>query len=162
YPTATTSVIRSTKDMNVDGSVTRKTFAITPPVDIEIDVTRIMFQMITTGFPELNMFGDIVGASPPFGLFRGVVFRVVNGKNVNYFNAKQNSDLALLMYDVKEYEAAKHGVNGIGGRLTYSGQSKHGVTIRLALGDTLEIIIQDDLTSLLKFRMLAAFHEVED
>lgn len=157
YPSATSALVRSTKDLNVNGSVTRQTFSITPPVDIELDITRIIFQMETTNFPELDMFGDIAG-----GITRGVVFRVINGINVNYFNAKHNSDLAILMYDIKEYEAAKHGTNGLGGRLTYAGQSKHGVTLRLAQGDSLEIIIQDDLTGIGKFRIVAAFHEVTD
>jgi hypothetical protein len=157
FPSATSVVERTTIDMNVDGSTTRQTFTVSTPISIELDVTRVMFQMITTNFPELDMFGDIAG-----GLTRGIVFRVVNGARVNYFNVKDNSDLALLMYDVKEYEAAKHGANGIGGRLTYAGQPKHGVTIRLEQGDTLEIIISDNITSILKFRMSVSFHEVTD
>jgi len=157
YTAASTFGARSTKDINVNGAVTRQTFAVSPPIAVELDITRIMFEMQTTNFPELDMFGDIAA-----GLTRGLVLRVVNGINVNYFNVKQNGDFALLMYDVKEYAAAKHGVNGLSGRLTYAGQAKHGVTIRLEKDDRLEVIIQDDLSSLLKFRMLAAFHEVAD
>lgn len=156
YPAATSALTRSAKELNIDGSTTRQTYSISNPLDLEIDITRVMLQMQTTNFPELDMFGDIVG-----GLTRGLVLRVTNGINVNYFNVKQNGDFALMMFDIKEYEAAKHGINGLGGRLTYAGQSKHGVVIRLAQGDSLDIIIQDDLTSLVKFRMLAAFHVVD-
>lgn len=157
YPSATSVVARSTKEMNVDGSVTRQTFAVSPPIQSPVDITRVMFQMITTDYPELNMFGDIAG-----GLARGIVFRVVNGINVNYFYAQDNADLSLLMYDVKDYEAAKHGVNGLGGRMTYASPGKHGVAIRLETGDSLEVIIQDNLTSILKLRMLAVGHVVGD
>lgn len=157
FPTATTSIVRSTKEMDVDGSVTRQTFAVYPPVDIDIDITRIMFKLISNDLPEMDMFGDIAG-----GLTRGVVLRSVNGENINYWNVKTNGELVNLMYDVKEFEAAKHGVNGLGGRLTYAGPSKHGVTIRLGQGETLEAIIQDDLTSLVSFRMIACGHLVGD
>lgn len=157
YSTNFSSVVRSTKDMNVDGSTNRQTFQISPPIGVEIDITRVMFQIITDDFPELDMFGDISG-----GLVRGVVLRAVNGQTVNYFNVKTNGELVNLMYDVSFYEAAKHGVNGLGGRLTYGGQSKHGVTIRLGQGDTLEAIVQDDLTSLNLFRMIGTFHIVTD
>jgi len=157
YPSASSVIVCSSKELNVDGSTTRQTFAIAPPVDIDIDITRVMFQMTTEEFPELDMFGDIEG-----GILRGVIMRSVNGINVNYFNVKTNGELVNLMFDVSFYEAAKHGSNGLGGRLTYGGQSKHGVTIRLGKDDTLEAIIQDDLTSLLSFRMIATGHEVTD
>jgi len=157
YLAVSSVVVRATRDLNVNGASTRQTFAVAPPITSPIDITRIMFQMTTTDFPEMNMFGDIAG-----GLTRGLVLRVVNGINVNYFNVKTNGELVNLMYDVSFYEAAKHGVNGLGGRLTYGGTSKHGVTIRLGTGDSLEIIIQDDLTSIPQFHMIASGHVVGD
>jgi len=157
YPVAETVIARTTKELNVDGSSTRQTFIVTTSLNVELDITRIMFQMITTDFPELDMFGDIAG-----GITRGLVFRVVNGLYVNYFNVKDNAELANIMYDVTFYEAAKHGVNGLAGRLTYGGQSKHGVTIRIGPNERLEVIVQDDLLSILNFRILAAGHAVTD
>ncbi len=158
YSSAFSFLARRTYDINVDGSVTRQIFNVpVPPIDVEIDITRIMFQMTTTNFPELDMFGDIAG-----GIERGLIFRVVNGRKVNYFNVKTNGELVNLMYDVTFYEAAKHGVNGLGGRLTYAGQEKHGVTIRLVPGDELQIIVQDDLTSIGLFKIIATGHEVTD
>jgi len=156
YPVASSALIRSIHGSNIDGSVTRQTLSVAPPSN-ELDITRIMFQMVTNDFCELDMFGDIPG-----GLERGIVFRKVSpsGETTNYFNCKTNGELALLMYDVKEYEAAKHGVNGLGGRLTYAGPSKHGVTLRLNPGESLEIIIQDDLRSLIAMHFIAAYHEV--
>tara|TARA_R110000744_G_scaffold129162_1_gene236507 strand:+ start:347 stop:1129 length:783 start_codon:yes stop_codon:yes gene_type:complete len=153
YPIATSVVLRSTKEMNVDGSTTRQTFSISPPIKSRIDITRILIQMTTTNFPEMAEFGDITG-----GIVGGVVLRSVNGINVNYFNVKTNGELVNLMHDVNYYEAAKQGTNGLGGRLTYAGPSNHGVVIELGQDDSLEVIIQDDLSSLLSFRMIASGH----
>lgn len=159
YRAATTVVAEITSEMNVNGAVTRQTFEVSHSLDVAIDVTRIMFELTCTDPPAFQEFGDI--AAP--GLTRGVACRVVNGENNNLWNVKTNADLALLMYDVTIYEQAQpFNVNGIAGRLTYGGQTKHGVVIRLAQDQPLEVIIQDDLTSLLSFRMSAAGHVVTD
>ena len=155
---ANTIVVETTTALNVNGSGTRQTFTVGTPANLELDITRILFQMTCTDPPEFSEFGDIAG-----GLSRGIVCRVVNDVTTNLFNAKTNADLALLMYDWTVYEETKApSVNGISGRLTYGGQSKHGVTIRLAANEHLEVIIQDDLTSLLSFRMQASGHIVTD
>jgi len=157
YESPTSICLKYTSELNVDGSTDRQTFSIRPPNN-QVDVTRVMFQMVTTNYCELDMFGDIID-----GLTRGLVMRkrgANGGETTNYFNMITNAKMALLMYDVNLYEAAKHGVNGLGGRLTYGGQSKHGVTIRLDVGESLEVIIQDDLSDLLGFKMLASLHEV--
>ena len=143
--------------MAVDGSTTRQSFFIRPEGTIEIDITRVIFQIICNDPPEFDDFGDITG-----GLQRGVVFRQVNGGHVNLFNLKTNGEIANLMYDVEVYEQSKvQGVNGISGRLTYGGPSKHGVTLRIGNGTYLEVIIQDDLSSLATFKLIASGHVVE-
>ena len=154
YDATTSVVVRTTKELNVDGSTTRRVFKIEPPIDLEIDITRIMLKIICSSPPEFSMFGDIAG-----GLSRGVVMRRTDGTNTNYFNVKTNGELANLMYDVAFYDQTKtQGVNGVTGRLTYGGQGKHGAVIRLAKNERLEIIIQDDLTSLNSFRIIASGH----
>ncbi len=161
YPAATTTIVTSDKEMNVDGSVTRQTFSVAPPIlSGSIHITRIMFQMTTVEFPELNMFGDIVGPTST-GLVRGLMVRVVNGRNINLFNVDTNGELVNLMFDLNFYEAAKHGVNGLSGRFTYGGPGKHGGPIELGPGDSIEAIVQDPLQTLLSFRMIAAGYLVE-
>lgn len=153
-----TVVTEVTTALNVDGSSTRQTFTVGTPANLELDITRILLEITCTAAPDFSDFGDITS-----GLTRGVVCRVVNGLNTNLFNVKSNGDMALLMHDVGIYAGERaFNVNGISGRLTYGGQSKHGVTIRLAADESLEIIIQDDLTSLLSFRMQASGHLVTD
>jgi hypothetical protein len=154
FPADTTFVARTTKEMNVDGSTNRQIFSIAPPTDVTIHITRIMFQLITTDPIALDKFGDIDD-----GLVRGLVLRSSNGINVNYWNVKTNGDLVGIMYDVTPYAGDKaFNVNGLGGRITYGGESKHGAVISLSLGDTLDAIVQDDMTTLLRFHMVATYH----
>jgi hypothetical protein len=156
-----TIAISLTKEMNVDGSITPQIFSIQaggPTGTIDVDITRVLPKMITTNPPEFSMFGDIIG-----GLVRGLVIRRVNGVQQNIVNWKTNGEISNFMYDLTFFDQSKpQGVNGIIGRQTFAGQSKHGVAIRLEPGDRLEIIIQDDLTSLLSFRMVAEGHEVTE
>jgi len=153
FGATSTIVARSTIDMNVDGSGTRQTFLITNPFATPEHITRIMFLITTTGAPTLPKFGDLTA------LTRGLVLRVNNGQKVNHFNVKTNADMALMKYDLNFFTVAGQGQNGLAGRYTFSGQEKHGVVIQLNQGDSLEMIIQDDLTDLLSFRCLAQGHE---
>ncbi len=156
-------IISSTRDMDTTGVGDKQTFTVTNgtvATEIEIDITRIIFQIITTAAPDLTDFGDITN-----GLTKGIVLRRNNGTKENIFNVKSNGDFLNIMYDLTFYNASGPGPlgsNGLGGRYTFSGQDKHGVAIRLAGGESLDLIIQDDLTSLLLFRMIAAGHIVTD
>jgi hypothetical protein len=157
------NVIAASKEMNVDGSTTPQIFSIRSSAQqqastLKVDVTRIMIQMITNGAVGLDKFGDIAS-----GLTKGIVLRRNNGVVNNIFNVKTNAEFANLAYDFTPFIASNPGqdVNGFSTRLTFAGQDKHGVAIRLEGGDALELIIQDDLTSLLQFRIIAEGHIVQ-
>lgn len=150
---ASTIVSRSTIDMNVNGAVTRQTFNITNPFETPEHITRIMFMMQLDSAPTLPKFGDLTA------LTRGLVFRAVNSEVVNYFNVKSNAELALTMYDLNFYTVAGVGQDGLAGRYTFAGPEKHGVVIELRQGESLEMIVQDDLTDLASFKILAQGHE---
>jgi len=150
---ATTIVARSNIEMAVDGSGARQTFAITNPFDTPEDITRIMFMMQLGGAPSLAKFGD------QDALARGLVFRSTNSEYANYFNVKKNADFALIMYDLTFYTAAGFGQDGLAGRYSFAGTDKHGVVLRLGQGESLEMIVQDDLTDLQSFRIIAQGHE---
>jgi len=145
-------------NMAVDGSSTPVLFGLrnnagtVPPPGIELtmDVTRIIFQCITEDIPELDMFGDIAG-----GLTKGLFCRKRDGEYNNLFNAQTNGELAGIMYDLNIYEASKQGVNGFIARLTFAGQNKMGATIRLAIDEDMEVLVQDDLSDILKFTIVA-------
>jgi hypothetical protein len=154
---ASTVVQEVTNKMNVDGSGTRQIFTVGSPLIATLDITRLLFQMTTTGVPAFDEFGDLTA------LTRGVTMRVANGFPYNLWNVKSNAELANHMYDITVYESSlPFANNGLAGRMTYAGPEKHGVTIRLGPGEFLECIIQDDLSDLLSFKIIACGHIVTD
>jgi len=154
------TVLPSTRQLNVDGSVTAEVFQIGPfgaTTDLEIDITRIMGQMTDQTSMDDSKFGGITG-----GLTRGLVLRLNNGQMLTQWNIKSNGDFGLLAYDIDYSEKAPAGFYGFRFRNTYGGQSKHGVVLRIEPGETLEILVQDDLTGLDTFQVMAQGHEVTD
>ena len=146
-------------NMNVDGSVTPKIFRIRAPdpgIPVIGDITRIILIMETTTAPEWNLFGDRAV------LANGIVLRKTDGSYQNIFTVKDNSEFAAIMYDLDFLDFTRFASYGVKGRLTFAGQNKIGVAIRLDIGEDLELIIQDDLTSLIKFTVLAEGHVVVD
>jgi hypothetical protein len=141
-------------NMNVDGSVTPVIFGIRNPTTADIpssvDITRIMFKCLTDAAVDLSKFGDIIG-----GLVRGLVIRKVDGTYQNIFNAKTNGELKNIMFDFDIETAGAQGQDGFTGRLSFGGQNKMGAVIRLAPDEDLQIVIQDDLTSLDTFTVIA-------
>ena len=145
--------------MNVDGSTTPVKFEIFIPAGTIIDqinVCRLMMQCLTTDAVDLSKFGDIVG-----GLTRGIILRGVPdpGSGIpmtNSWNAKTNKELALLAYDWNPQVASNpaQGQDGFLWRYTYGGDDKHGVIPPVNIGDKIELIIQDDITSLLDLKTL--------
>lgn len=165
YPVGTFVDFTST-NMNLDGSVTPIIFGLRgtgapPGVDLDVDITRLIFKCQTTNSVDLSKFGDIVG-----GLLRGLQLRQRSaaGRVQNIFNVKTNGDLAGIMYDWTPYDAQNpnQGQNGFVARFTFGGPEKIGVVVRLPVGTDLEFIIQDDLTDLLLLEVVAEGHIVEE
>ena len=148
-------------NMNVNGSVTPVIYGIRNPTTADIpssiDITRLMFKCLTSSVTDLSMFGNIGG-----GLLRGIVIRRVDGTYQNIFNAKTNGDLKNIMYDYDPETVTQQGQDGFTGRLTFAGQNKMGAVIRIGPDEDLQIIIQDDLTSLTSFTVIAEGSGVVD
>jgi len=147
-------VLNTTYNMNVVGSPEApKIFQIgSAGATTEIDITRIM------GYFQDNVtMGDgKFGSLDP--LVWGCVLRISNGFKTNTWNIKTNADLALLGFDFTYPPRAPASDDSARFRITYAGQEKHGVTFRLEPGWTLEFIIQDDLSDLTIFNMMAQGH----
>lgn len=158
FPAGTPASSRS-REMTVDGSTTPVKFEIFIPAGTIIDqinVCRLMMTCLTTATVDLSKFGDIVG-----GLTRGMILRGVPDPSTgipttNSWNAKTNSDLALLAYDWDPHAAANpiQGQDGFLWRYTWGGDDKHGVIPSVNIGDKIELIIQDDITSILDLKTL--------
>lgn len=151
------TVLPTNRNMAVDGSVTPQVFSIqTGSSGLRIDVTRVMIALKTLTPPAQGDFGDVPE------LTRGVVLRKTDGENRNYWNVKSNFGLAVLTgTDTKIYEEIKtNDINAVVARWTLGGQDKHGVVIRIDENDSLDIVIQDDLTGLIDFAVIASGSEV--
>ena len=147
-------------NMNVNGSVTPVVFGLRnteTAIGSAFDITRIIFSCLTDTSMDLSEFGDIVG-----GITRGIVIRSKNGVYKNILNAKTNRDLKNLMFDFTIEPAQGAAQDGFTGRLTFGGQNKVGVVIRLEPGEDIQVIIQDNITALDSFTIIAEGHEVVD
>lgn len=136
------------------------TFLVSNGGTIAIDVTRILIKMVTATAPVFTDFGDIAG-----GLTNGCVLRKYDSANSNYQNIahwKDNSDMAEYMYDFDLLSTLGVGVDGLKGRMTFGGQSKHGVVIRLEEDDQLQLVIQDDISALTSFRIMVQGHITDE
>jgi hypothetical protein len=145
------------RNMNVNGSVTPVVYGLRnteETIGTTFDITRIIFTCLTLSAPDLAKFGDLAA------LTKGIVFRKKDGVYQNVFNAKTNADLKNIMYDFQIQLAAGAAQDGFTGRLTFAGQNKMGVAIRLEPGEDIQLIVQDDLTGLTNFSIIAEGHEV--
>ena len=147
-------------DINVVGSLASPViFEFANGSDIDIDLTRLIFTIVSTGTAGYTDFGDI-----PL-LTNGVVLRKRNadGTYFNIANVKSNGQWKAIMYDVDFFDPAHPAaVNGIAGRLTFAGQNKIGVTIRIANTEALELVVQDDLSTLVAFIIMGEGHYVDE
>ena len=91
-----------------------------------------------------------------------MVLRYKNGEYRNLFNVKSNGELAAIAFDWEPRTVGGSGIDGFIFRLTFSGQEKLGAVQRIAPGEDLQLIIQDDLTGLVSLVATAEGHEVED
>ena len=156
FPSGSYMDVQDTDLSKSNGAVTPVVYGIrnnagaSPPpgLELSVDITRIILQCITATATDYDLFGDIAA------LTRGIHLRNRNGDTFNVFNAKTTGELAGLMFDLNVHDV-KQGTNGFIGRLTFAGQSKMGAVQRLAIDEDLELIVQDDLTGLTKFEIIA-------
>lgn len=163
YTVAGSTVLASSKDLLVDGSVTPQIFSVLPLPNQAGDMVRIIIEMRGTN----NSAMDFTTFGSAAELLNGCVLRVKNsdGTFKNEFNFKSNSDFIEQGYDNIFLEPKGGNTKtGFVSRVTWGGQSKHGVVIRLdgSLGEGLELVIQDDLTvGNTRFHLTAQGHELQ-
>jgi len=148
-------------DLTVNGSSTRIIFNISPAglaPGTRWDIIRMIFVITDNTAMDDEKFGGLAALS------KGIVIRKTSGKNKNIFNAKTNSDFAVHTFDISYSDKAPSGFFGFRARRTFGGQDKNGVVIRLSAdtNDELEVIIQDNLSGLTRFNVVAQGHVVED
>jgi hypothetical protein len=106
--------------------------------------------------PDDGLFGNIAK------LTNGVVVRKTDGVTRNMMNIKDNGELASYSYDLTyTTKSGGGGTDGLRARYTFGGENKQGAVIRLSGGEALEILVQDNISSITRFRVIAEGHIVE-
>ncbi|MHC4646822.1 MAG: hypothetical protein ACYTBJ_15090 [Planctomycetota bacterium] len=157
----TSNVIAATRNMAVNGAVTPSVFEIKGPgtgSPIEVDITNIRVVIEAAAAVNLNTFGNLAA------LTNGLVLRRVDGDYRNVWNVKTNGQLASVCHECKIFEATNpaQAVDGLIARYDLAGQENHGVTVRLGANDSIQLIVQDDLSSLVRLNAIAQGHIVTD
>ncbi len=136
-----------------------------PGVDIKVDVTRILFSATANSTVELDKFINLAK------LTNGCVLRKRNSVYDNIVNIKNNQDMYNFIGNNISFLVASNpalGIDGIVGEFKFAGQDNVGVAIRLPIGEDLEILIQDDISTaqsgdeITTFEIIAEGHIVEE
>ena len=160
YTTTESLVAVSNADMNIDGSTTPVIFSVLPFSAQAGHMTRMICEMRDAADMDFTTFGGIPE------LTNGVVVRINNGDGTyrNLYNFKSNGDIIEQCFDHSFLlPKAGNSIRGFTTRLTWAGQSKRGVTISLdgSKNESLELIVQDDLTGLDRMHWTCNGHEFD-
>lgn len=134
--------------MNVDGSGTSVIFSVSAPAGMDLEIIRIIFHIEDNSAMDDGLFGALAA------LTNGLVVRVNRGDGTSYetvMNIKTNGEFAQRAYDIAYSDNAPSGDYGFRSKRTFGGTDKNGSAIFLngTNIDSLEFIVQDDLTGLL-------------
>lgn len=145
-------------EMAIDGSIAEQVFAVGPKQG-SWDITRMMVSMVLSSAGDDGLFGNIAA------LTNGQYFRKEDsGDAQNLFIVKENSDFAIEGYDVAyPIRSGGGGSHGMRSRITFGGQDKSGVVIRLKAdsNDTFKSVIRDNLGGINRYRIKVQGHVVE-
>lgn len=144
-----TTVINLTAEMAVNGSVTPQTFVAGPVlVDTVAEITGLSGVLVDNLDMDDSKFGGIPA------LTNGCVLRLNSTEIINYANFKTNGDISAYVRSPIPYNQKAGGGSYSAPFVTsFAGQSNRGVVVTLTAGQTIDLIVQDDLTALLSFKM---------
>lgn len=161
YTAGASFVVVSSNNMAVDGSLEPQSFKVAPLATQKGDVNRNVLVIINGANMDFQTFG-----SRP-ALTNGLVLRKYNGDGTyrHIFNFKNNGEIELFAAtDAQYFENNANNARGFSARASSNGKDKHGVVIRLdgAIGQYLELLVQDDLTTQDSIVALAQGSEIQD
>lgn len=154
FPITTIGNIVST-NMAVDGSVTPQIFTLKDG-NLTNDIVRCFLIMTNNVAMDYSRFGGL------FALPRGLVLRIINTFQKTIFCFKSDAEISQFCYDLQYAPKAPAGEYGLSARITFGGQDKHGVVLRIDQNDSLQWVVQDDLTGLISLRISAQGHAIQN
>lgn len=141
-------------NMAVDGSVTPQVFTMKPRGTENIDITRLLVQMIDGTAMDDGKFGGLSA------LTNGVHIRrnIDNGSSYQTLAIwRSNKDLKEDMFNVEYSDKAPAGQFGLNGRWTLL-ESGAILNLDASNDEFMELVVQDDLTGLIDFQVKMQGH----
>lgn len=158
FPAASTLGRIVTTEMAVDGSVTPQIFSMRAG-QIPVDAVRFMITATNNNDMDYSLFAGMAA------LPRGLVFRIVNHFQKTIFCFKTDREIAQFCFDLAYQPKAPAGEFGLVARVTFGGQAKHGVVLRIKDTDVLQWVVQDKLdgaVGILSLKISTEGHETTD
>jgi hypothetical protein len=154
--TAAADVILGNENQNLVGTQAAPIIAYLEPPPLAIwHITRMLIEISDQTAMDTALFGGILA------LTNGVIVRTRNGNLArNIFTSKSNGEFAVRAYDVEYDTKAPAGFFGFRCRRSFAGKDKQDAQVRLdgSKGEQLQLVVQDDLTGLDTFKIVAQGH----
>ena len=145
-----TMVLIGGPQANVDGSVTKRIFTLNNVTsDLILNITN--FRVHITD----NLAMDDGGFGGMSALLYGVVLRklFLDGTYVNYWDFRTNGDIALASRDLVYRPKGLGGDFALSANIPIGGIQNSGGILSLKGGEVFQLVVQDDLTPLVSFRI---------
>lgn len=139
-----------------NGSVTPQIFSVSPPPDANYHITAISFTMTDEGTMDDSKFGSLTA------LTNGIVARRVDGTIANYFLISNNAGFFQYGYDTTYPDKVPAGIYSFRARKLLKEINGTIIALNGDTADELQIIVQDNLTSLSEFTVTIHGHVVEN
>lgn len=143
------------RDMAVDGSSAPVIFELAPIPGISWHISRMFFSVSSINKMDFTKFGSIAP------LVNGCLLRIKNGNTHNVFNWKTNGAIITRgsSHDFVSKEGG--GEHAFVAESAFSGQAKRGAAVRVSGddGDAIQVVIQDDLSSLGSVSVVVQGHQ---
>lgn len=149
------TITQTSFNMAVDGSVTPQIFTMRPAGTENIDITRLLFEIVDATAADDSKFGGIVG-----GITNGIHIRK-NFNDTAYQTLaiwNKNQEMKEDMFNVDYTDKAGGGNHGVNGRWSLLGGTGAIINLDAFSGEFMECIVQDDLTLLIDFEMKMQGH----
>ena len=149
------SVEKVDANMAVDGSGTPVSFRLLPDTDQVWHVIRFLIGMVHGSAADDSKFGNVASLTNGCAL-RG--YSGATGQYRTFTNWKNNSDIKMDMFDLNYTDKAGGGNFGSNGRGSLKIGTGAIAEIDESAGDFVELLIQDDLSGLIKFNLKGQGH----
>lgn len=149
------TIERVSTNLAVNGSVTPVSFKVLADTDQIWHIVRFLLAMTHSTAADDSRFGNVTA------LTNGCILRGFNGEADQYrtfTDWKSNFDIKMDMFDVTYTDKAGSGNFGTNGRGSIRDGTGAVPRITQESGDFLELLVQDDLTGLIKFNLKAQGH----